>query len=165
MTSSNKKHVIDLWFVTFVTHNSRVSQRMVEYKVKKRVPVLFDEDDRKCIVSKIEEACKRYHIEVLNFLVLPDHVHLVIKANNVFEITKSVQKIKGYSAYAFRKEKEWLPGERIWAQKFYKKRITSEKALFTIMEYINRNPQKHADQWELDISEFDLVNHFTRDRE
>ena len=164
MTSSNNNQVNNLWFVTFVTHNSRTSQRMLEYKVKRGNPTIFNENDRKIIVRIIKEASKRYHIKIISFMVLPDHVHLIIKAKNEIELTKSVQKIKGFCSYTFHKERELLPGERIWAQKFHRKRITNKKMLFLIMEYINKNPQKHAEQWELDLSEFDSLNHFPRDR-
>jgi hypothetical protein len=45
-----------LWFITFVTHNSRISERMVSYGVETGEPLIFSAEDQLFIAEKIAEA-------------------------------------------------------------------------------------------------------------
>jgi hypothetical protein len=84
-----------LWFITFVTHNSRISERMVVYGVEKGEPLIFSAEDQLFIAEKIAEAIKRYGLFVITFNVLPDHIHLVILAKTEKELGEYIRKIKG----------------------------------------------------------------------
>ncbi len=137
-----------LWFVTFVTHNSRVSERMVEYGVKSGEPLIFTPEDQVLIAEKIAEACAVSHIPVVAWNVLPDHVHMVIGAEDEQTLNEYVRKIKGGSSHAFQRAKGWEKGEQhVWAQKFHHQIITHERMLADVVEYVVNNHLKHADQW------------------
>jgi len=136
-----------LWFVTFVTHNSRVSERMVTYGVKVSEPLIFSAEDQIFIAEKISEAAKRYEIEIATFNVLPDHVHMVIAAETEKELSEKIRKIKGFSSHEFQRSRNWEKGQSVWAQKFHRKLIEDETALTEILEYTWNNHIKHIDLW------------------
>jgi hypothetical protein len=71
-----------LWLVTFVTHNSRVSERMVTYGVKSGDPLILNAADRLLIAQNISEACHSHAIPVVAWNVLPDHVHMILAAED-----------------------------------------------------------------------------------
>jgi len=96
-------HNRPLWFVTFVTHNSRVSERMVTYGIQSGEPLVFSPEEQILIAEKIAEACQKYNIAVVAWNVLPDHIHMVIAAEDENTLNEYVRKIKGYSSYAFRR--------------------------------------------------------------
>lgn len=111
------------WFVTFVTHNSRISERMVAYGVETDEPLIFSAEDQIFIAEKIVEAIKRYSLFVITFNVLPDHVHLVILAKTEKELGEYIRKIKGFTSFEFQRSRNWEKGQSVWGQKFNRKLI------------------------------------------
>ncbi len=91
-----------LWFVTFVTHNSRISERMITYGIQAGEPIIFSPAEQILMTEKIAEACRKYAVPVVAWNVLPDHVHMVIGAEDEQALEKVVGKIKGYSSRAFK---------------------------------------------------------------
>lgn len=142
------EHDSDLWFVTFVTHNSRVSERMVTFGVQSGEPLIFSLEDQNFIKGKIFEECKKEDIVVIEMNVLPDHVHMVIAATDETDLTEKIRKIKGYSSYAFQRSREWATGtEHVWAQKFNSRLIKNDGELTTVIHYIQNNHLKHTERW------------------
>ncbi|MDZ4158361.1 MAG: DNA methyltransferase, partial [Anaerolineaceae bacterium] len=88
----------DLYLVTCVTHNSRISERMVEYGVKTGDPVIINAGERYLIAEKIAECIHSHQIPAVVWNVLPDHVHMVLAADSVKTLDESVRKIKGFSS-------------------------------------------------------------------
>jgi REP element-mobilizing transposase RayT len=138
----------DLWFVTFVTHNSRVSERMVTFGIQSGEPLIFSSEDQDFIKEIIFEECKKEDIVVLAMNVLPDHVHMVIAATDETNLTEKIRKIKGYSSHAFQRSREWPKGtEHVWAQKFNSRLIKNDEELAAVINYIQYNHLKHAERW------------------
>src|SRR5690349_8490662 len=77
-----------LWFVTFVTHNSRVSERMVTFGVQAGNPVVFGPEEQIQVAELIAEACRKYAVPVVAWNVLPDHVHMIIGAEDDATLTE-----------------------------------------------------------------------------
>ncbi|WP_196525386.1 transposase [Nostoc commune] len=133
--------------MTFVTHNSRISERMVTYGVKVGEPVVFSAEDQIFIANKIAEAAKRYEIAIAVFNVLPDHVHMIVAAETENELNEQVRKIKGFSSYQFQRSRGWDKSQHVWAQKFNRQVIENETALSKIWEYVWNNHLKHVERW------------------
>lgn len=159
-----------LWFATFVTHNSRVSERMVTYGVHSGAPLIFSSDEQVEIATHIIDVCHRHHIAICALNVLPDHVHMVLAARDSAELTDFIRKIKGYSAYAFHRGADTGNGlkpvvettERpdsfnnglqpiaqspVWAQKSHWTPITNSDQLENILYYVRTNHEKHVERW------------------
>jgi REP element-mobilizing transposase RayT len=140
-----------LWFITFVTHNSRISERMVSYGVETGEPLIFSAEDQLFIAEKIAEAIKRYGLFVITFNVLPDHIHLVILAKTEKELGEYIRKIKGFTSFEFQRSRNWEKGQSIWGQKFNKKPIEDENSLINIIQYIAENHIKHIERWGTEL--------------
>ncbi|HIP31399.1 MAG TPA: hypothetical protein EYG86_01415, partial [Crocinitomicaceae bacterium] len=115
-----------LYLVTFVTHNSRISDRMVEFNppefIKELQPFNFEGDDYTKMIELIGEGITKYKIPTVSFTVIPDHVHLLCAADNETELNEQIRKLKGFTSYAFQRYKKWDKGENnVWAQKFNRK--------------------------------------------
>ena len=136
-----------LWFITFVTHNSRISERMVGYGVETGEPLIFSSEDQLFIAEKIAEAIKRYSLSIVTFNVLPDHVHLVILAKTEKELGEYIRKIKGFTSFEFQRSRNWEKGQSVWGQKFNRKLIEDENSLSNIIKYISENHIKHTERW------------------
>lgn len=136
-----------LWLVTFVTYNTRVSERMVIYNGKGDAPVVFSPEEQVLMLKKILEACQRHQIKVVACNILPDHVHMILIANDEKQVSEYAGKIKGYSAYAFQRERQQEKGHATWAREFHHKAIPDEEKFGLAMDYVMNNHLKHAERW------------------
>ena len=138
---------LSLWFVTFVTHNSRISERMTRYNINTGEPLIFSPEEQIIIAEKIAEACRKYNIKVVSWNILPDHVHMIISAKSEKELNEHIRRIKGYSSRAFNKVKGFDERRIVWAQKFNRRPIDGEEALTGIIDYVENNHNKHIERW------------------
>ncbi len=145
------KPVRTLWLVTFVTHNSRVSERMVTYGVKSGDPLILDASERLLTAQYISECCHTHHIPVVAWNVLPDHVHMILAAEDERELDEQVRKIKGFSSFSFQRASGLDVGGHVWAQKYHHLLITDQRMLENAYTYVMDNHVKHADQWGQEI--------------
>lgn len=145
----NKK----IWHVTTVMHDTRTSQRMIDYKVRERRADGEMHVDRSIFLNdeeslKLTEIISNIIIEnkfnCLAYNVCGDHVHLILVCEEE-ELPEIVRKLKGKSAQKF-KEYKGIPKEdtfHLWAQKFNSKEITGDEQLSSTINYIATNREKH----------------------
>jgi REP element-mobilizing transposase RayT len=154
-TEKNKK----AFHVTTAIHDSRTSQRMIDYKVRERRfngtlpdPQVYpmDDEDELFVTKTIVEIVKEDKLNVLAYNICCDHLHILLVCEDE-ELDKIVGKIKGRTARAFNIHKGINPlvkkeGKRsipLWTQKFGRKEITDDKQLYNTIEYIQNNRIKH----------------------
>lgn len=70
------------------------------------------------------------------FVVMPDHFHLLITPNETLE--KALQLIKG--GFSFRVKKELAYGGAVWQTSFYDHRVRDPADYARIRDYIRENP-------------------------
>lgn len=106
--------------------------------INRRLP-LFDD-------SKLANILKNnifYYKETLDFIlyayvVMPDHLHMVIKVNEQYNISKVMQAIKYHAA---KDVHNYLESEgKIWKPRFNYRTINDKKGLKNILNYIQNNP-------------------------
>jgi len=78
--------------------------------------------------------------QVHDFVVMPDHVHLLITVDSETTIEKVVQFIKGGFSYRLRKELGYL-GE-VWQRGFSETRVMGQESYERHRGYIAENPVK-----------------------
>ncbi len=131
-----------LWLVTFVTHNSRLSDRMINVGVQKGLPLVLTPAQINLVAEALVEAWTRHKIPVCACNVLPDHVHAVIAAESEEELHELVRKLKGFSSHRLSQADPSIAGA-LWQQKFNRKVIPDEGALNRALEYVWNNHRKH----------------------
>ncbi|MDO6736911.1 transposase [Wenyingzhuangia sp. 2_MG-2023] len=142
-----------LYLVTFTTHNSRISDRMVTFCspefIKNLKPFLLLDSDYLKMIDLVAEAITKYKIVTIAFTVIPDHVHLLVDVKNKKELNEQIRKLKGFTSYQFQRYKEWKKGENhVWSQKFHKKEVDSElNNIARVVNYIHKNTEKHYKRW------------------
>ena len=76
--------------------------------------------------------------KVHDFVVMPDHVHLLVTLNETMSIEKAVQLIKGGFSYRVKKELGFA-GE-IWQRGFSEVRVFDRESFLKHRSYIDNNP-------------------------
>jgi putative transposase len=75
-----------------------------------------------------------------DFVIMPDHVHLLLTVHGDISIEKAMQLIKGRFSYRLKREFQYL-GE-VWQRGFSEMRADDEKSFSSYREYISQNPVK-----------------------
>ncbi|OEJ99141.1 hypothetical protein A8C32_08175 [Flavivirga aquatica] len=143
----------EIYFVTFATAKSRISDRMVKYNsrefIKNLDALTFQGEDLKKMFNLFQEAFKKYEMEVLCFNILPDHIHVMLKAKDEKDLNLQIQKLKGFTSFKYQRYKEWEKGaQHVWVQKFNRKKISkTDGSIDRVTHYIRNNHYKHQERW------------------
>jgi REP element-mobilizing transposase RayT len=133
-----------IFHITWVTHNARTSERMIQYRIKKGEVFWLNPDDEIKITEMIRDIVQEKRYKVYAYNICGDHVHMLIEAKED-EISRMMRTIKGKSSQQFKNALQ-IPSDepfRLWAQKYHKKLIESEEQFSHVIHYIENNRYKH----------------------
>ena len=85
-------------------------------------------------------AARKFRLH--DFVVMPNHVHLLITVGGDMTIEKAMQFIKGGFSFRLRKEFGYL-GE-VWQRGFSEVRVDDRQSFLRYRDYIAQNPMKAA---------------------
>jgi putative transposase len=138
---SNYKRVFDknkYVFITIVTFN--------------RKPLLVKNIN--LLRQSFRNALAFYDFEIFGIVVLPDHIHIIVKPKNIEEYPNIISNIKhSFSKnidLTYFQEKEKLSASKIkkrekgiWQRRYWEHTIRDENDLYKHLDYIHFNPVKH----------------------
>jgi REP-associated tyrosine transposase len=126
-----------------------------------RQPWLATARRRDLLLSILEEVRQRYGFVVVGYVVMPEHIHLLISEpeqgtpSTVMQVLKQryarrvLRKRKGHRAQA-----EFWPEspERVWQRRFYDFNVWSRRKRLEKLRYMHENPVKEGlvrepEQW------------------
>ncbi len=96
----------EIWHTTWSTHNSRVSPRMIKYKVQKGKAVWLDDESEYFITKTIVHIIAVDKLKVYAYNICGDHVHLLIEAEYT-SLPGIIGKIKSMSAREYNIHMGW----------------------------------------------------------
>lgn len=117
----------------------------------KRRNILIDNID--LLRYSIENAHKYYDFTIYAICILNDHMHLLIKPNNINEYSKIILLIKRTFSkkinidtiedYKLRESNIKRKERDIWQRRFWEHTIRNEEDLYRHIDYIHYNSYKH----------------------
>ena len=114
-------------FLTIITNN--------------RLPLLIK--NISFLKESIESVKQIYDFEVFAYVVLPEHIHCIVKPSNILDYPKIVKSFK----YSFTKivglVKPTYPKIKYWQNRYWEHTILTEDDLYKHLDYIHYNPMKH----------------------
>lgn len=126
--------------------------------VYKRIPILENYELCDLIIENLEYYRKKFKFRLLGYVILPNHLHIIILPNTSTKYSDIVRDFKKGVAFAvikklsdtgnrglldrFRLNSIREDGQRysIWQRKYFDFNIFSEKTLLKKLEYIHNNP-------------------------
>ena len=120
---------------------------MRRFGVKPGVATILPANDQVLIAKALAQTIRTHSLAVPAFNVLPDHVHIIIAADSESELAEQVRRLKGYSAYVFRKSHNLVGSGHVWAEKFNRRPIRNADSLRSMLGYVSENHVKHAARW------------------
>ena len=89
-------------------------------------------------VLRSNAAARKFIVH--DFVVMPDHLHLLITVGREMTVEKAMKLIKGGFSYRLKHELQFQ-GE-VWQRGFSESRADDEKSFSSCREYIAQNPVK-----------------------
>ena len=105
------------YHITFVTHNSRVSERMMEFGVKVGEPVILNDEKEVEITRYIAQIVKEDRLRIVAYNICRDHVHMVLVCAEE-QRDNIVRKLKGKSTQLYKQNHNISGKFSLWAQKY-----------------------------------------------
>lgn len=128
-----------------------------------RRPLLGSEQARDRFLSVLEQTRQRYHFVVVGYVVMPEHVHLLITEPELGSRSTVMQVLKQGTAWALLPKRSrrdprqramfHQEGQRsFWLPRFYDFNVWSTKKRVEKLRYMHRNPVKRGllespEQW------------------
>ena len=101
-----------------------------------RTPLFRDPQKAELMMDVLEHYREQKKYELHEFVIMPDHLHLLITPSADISLERAVQLIKGGFSYRLGKTKRGL----IWRESFTNHRIRDEQDYARHSEYIRMNP-------------------------
>lgn len=102
--------------------------------------LLQSERHANLLIDVLRSGTASKKFKIYDFVVMPDHLHVLITLDGSVSIEKAMQLIKGGFSYRVRRELGYT-GD-IWQRGFSEVRINDRKSFLSHREYIDQNPVK-----------------------
>lgn len=102
--------------------------------------LLQSERNANLLIDVLRSCVASNKFKIHDFVVMPNHVHLLMTLHGSMSIEKAMQLIKGGYSYRLRKE-EGFVGE-IWQRGYSEVRVDDRKSFLAHRDYIYENPVK-----------------------
>ena len=140
----------------------------------RRLPFLNSARARDRFLSILEQTRQRYHFVVVGYVVMPEHIHLLISEPGVGSPSTAMQVLKQRTARALLpKRRRRDPQQRnlfgdepatraFWQARFYDFNVWTTKKRVEKLRYMHRNPVKRGlakspEQWRWSSYRFYLL--------
>ena len=107
----------------------------------RREPLFDDAAARDVFCRELERVRQEFEFVLVGFVVMPEHVHLLIGEPNRPNVSTVMQVLKQRVAKALLPE---IGGECFWQKRFYDFNVFTEKKRIEKLRYIHRNPVKRG---------------------
>ncbi len=101
-------------------------------------PLLQSERNATLFIDVLRSYVAAGKFQVHDFVVMPDHVHLLVTVGSGMSIERAMQFIKGGFSYRLKKEFGYL-GE-VWQRGFSEVRVEDRQSFLQHRDYIAENP-------------------------
>ena len=102
--------------------------------------LLQSERNAMLLIDVLRSNVKRTRFRVHDFVVMPDHLHVLITVDGDMTIERAMQLIKG--GFSFRVKKELGYAGEVWQRGFSEVRVEDRESFVKHREYISQNPVK-----------------------
>ena len=128
------------------------------FSCNRQLPLFNKNEIKHIFISSLNEARKKHQFDLWGYVIMPEHIHILIHSSSIYSISVILKMIKQKSAYYsikyFRKHSPeiteklmdrktgkirfWLPGGG------YDENITDTHACREIIDYMHNNPVRRG---------------------
>src|SRR5437764_860116 len=105
---------------------------------RQRLPLFADAANARVVLRAIEFVRSDARAFVLAYVIMPNHLHMVVAPREARTLVQIMQVVKGFSSREINRA-EGKSGS-LWQQSYYDRVIRSEAQLRATIDYLHRNP-------------------------
>ncbi len=105
-----------------------------------REPIFYATEDYQYYLSKLNDACKKHGCELHAYVLMTNHVHLILTPNTEGGISKAIQMLGRYYVQYF--NYSYKRTGTLWEGRYKASLIDSAQYLLTCYRYIELNPSR-----------------------
>jgi len=103
-----------------------------------RDPIFFDDVDYQFYLEKLKQACEKHECDLHAYVLMTNHVHLLITPHTQHGLGKVMQMVGRYYVQYF--NHSYQRTGTLWEGRYKATLIDSERYLLTCYRYIELNP-------------------------
>lgn len=146
-------------------HDGRA--RFITFGTHKRIPVLTNTPFRKVIIESLDEIRRSNNLYLLGYVIMPEHVHLVVEPPKELKLGPVIGELKRISAKRIHellhiKNSDLIKrlivvrnGQQrfaLWQRRCFDHNCRSESSVWEKIEYCHKNPVtrglvRHMEDW------------------
>lgn len=93
----------------------------------------------------LEQTRRRFQMRVYGYVVMPEHVHLLLSEPDENMLSSAVQLLKSKVSIQARKQGKRVAGEsHFWQTRYFDHNVRNYEGFVTQLRYIHRNPVKRG---------------------
>ena len=94
------------------------------------------------MVDTLMKYCDNGEFDLHEYVVMPDHIHVLVSLKDESHLPRAVQLIKGGFSHALREKGILL--RAVWQQRYHDRRVRDAEDFAEIAEYIRQNPVRRG---------------------
>ncbi|HET7150614.1 MAG TPA: transposase [Candidatus Acidoferrum sp.] len=137
-----------------VRYQRSQQSHFVTFSCYRRMRLLENPAMRELVVAALEQARRRFSFRVYGFVVMPEHVHLLVSEPERALVANAIQSLKIAVSKRSAQVREF-DGQHaaLWYKRYYDRNIRSYTDFLEKLRYIHRNPVKRglvekAEDWK-----------------
>jgi len=115
------------------------SLHFITFSCFHRLPLLEAPGASETVEAVLEQTRARHHVRVYAYVLMPEHVHLLINEPPLILLAQFLKAVKQIASRKLRG-----PRQKFWQERYYDSNIHGEKARSEVIRYIHRNPVKRG---------------------
>lgn len=119
----------------------------ITFSCVRRRPLLGTTDNRNCFVRILDEIRSRYIFRLMGYVVMPEHVHILISEPEKDNPSKVVQVLKQRVAFLLLPKNRnggHAPRRHFWERRFYDFNVYTGAKITEKLHYMHLNPVKRG---------------------
>ena len=101
-------------------------------------PVFQSERNAELLIDVLRRCVRAGKFQLHDFVIMPDHVHVLLTVSSESTIERAMQSIKGGFSYRMKKELGYLV--EVWQRGFSELRVDDRGSYLRHRDYIAQNP-------------------------
>ena len=111
----------------------------ITFSCLQRLPLLAAQGPKDTFLSVLEETRARHQARIYAYVLMPEHVHLLINEPPGILLAQFLNSLKQTTSRRLRGDRE-----RFWQERYFDGNIRGEAARSEVIRYIHRNPVKRG---------------------
>jgi putative transposase len=127
-------------YVKPVRYQSQCCLHFITFSCYRRKPLLDSAAARDVFECELERVRRWYGCYITGYVVMPEHVHLLISEPERKELSVAIQMLKQITSRKLKAES----AVRLWQVRYYDFPVWSEKKRIEKLRYMHRNPVRRG---------------------